>query len=395
MRLHHPGIVRLYEVVIHEGHPVLVYDFIDGLTLQMDMVTKKVLKVIDTEIVPVGNGAVNYEEISERPRPGTTSIAISQPMGASFRIERGEVSWQTWRFRFRIDQRVGTVVNLVRFDDGGRLRSVMYEGSLSELYVPYMDPSNGWNNRVFIDAGESAKTTDRPEFLQLLEHCRRGRGRIRAVVVHSVTRFSRNTTDHHAIASLLRGLGISLRSVTEPLDDIAKSPEIQAKWVPLRDAHLDFVEKVRAKSREMGRVVYVDLTDTVIDVAGKFVTYALFPKSVYSVMVTCGRARCKISVGYNPWSGAERTHDISLICKRYGGGGAPLVCDKKFSTAHWRLYFKFIGRVTDCHPAWCSRLFFVTVHHIKPENSAWQTKDSTHRLVVARKDAHATTKFFQ
>ena len=34
------------------------------------------------------------------------------------------------------------------------MRSVMYQGSLSELYVPYMDPSNGWNNRVFIDAGE-------------------------------------------------------------------------------------------------------------------------------------------------------------------------------------------------------------------------------------------------
>ena len=127
---------------------------IDGLTLQMDMVTKKVLKVIDTEIVPVADGAVNYEEISEKPRPGTTPIAISQPMGASFRVERGEVSWQNWHFRFRIDQRVGTVVNLVRFDDGGRLRPVMYEGSLSELYVPYMDPSNGWNNRVFIDAGE-------------------------------------------------------------------------------------------------------------------------------------------------------------------------------------------------------------------------------------------------
>ncbi len=127
---------------------------IEGLTLQMDMVTRKVLKVVDTEIVPVANGAVNYEEISERPRPGTKSIAISQPMGASFQIERGEISWQNWRFRFRIDQRVGTVVNLVRFDDGGRLRPVMYEGSLSELYVPYMDPSNGWNNRVFIDAGE-------------------------------------------------------------------------------------------------------------------------------------------------------------------------------------------------------------------------------------------------
>src|SRR5712671_7076725 len=49
---------------------------IEGLTLQMDMVTKKVLKVVDTEIVPVANGAVNYEEISDNPRPGTTSIAI-------------------------------------------------------------------------------------------------------------------------------------------------------------------------------------------------------------------------------------------------------------------------------------------------------------------------------
>ena len=127
---------------------------IEGLTLQMDMATKKILKVVDTEIVPMANGAVNYEEIPEKARPGTTPIAISQPMGASFQIKNGEVSWQNWHFRFRIDHRVGPVLNLVRFEDGGRMRSVMYEGSLSELYVPYMDPSNGWNNRVFIDAGE-------------------------------------------------------------------------------------------------------------------------------------------------------------------------------------------------------------------------------------------------
>jgi len=127
---------------------------IEGLTLQMDMVTKKVLKIVDTEIVPVGSGAMNYEEIPERPRPGATPISLSQPMGAGFQIKNGEVSWQNWRFRFRIDPRVGPVVNMVRFEDFGRLRSVLYQGSLSELYVPYMDPSNGWNNRVFIDAGE-------------------------------------------------------------------------------------------------------------------------------------------------------------------------------------------------------------------------------------------------
>jgi primary-amine oxidase len=127
---------------------------IDGLTMQIDMVERKVMKVVDTEIVPVAKGARSYEEIPENPRPGTTPLLISQPMGPSFQIQNGEVSWQNWRFRFRIDQRVGPVLNLVRFEDGGRLRSVMYEGSLSELFVPYMDPSNGWNNRVFLDAGE-------------------------------------------------------------------------------------------------------------------------------------------------------------------------------------------------------------------------------------------------
>lgn len=74
-------------------------------------------------------------------------------------------------------------------------------------------------DEVFVDAGESAKTTDRPEFRRLLERCRRGRGQLHAVIVYSLTRFSRNSADHHAIAGLLRGLGIALRSVTEPIDD--------------------------------------------------------------------------------------------------------------------------------------------------------------------------------
>jgi hypothetical protein len=115
------------------------------------------------------------------------------------------------------------------------------------------------------------------------------------------------------------------RLLSEPLDEIAKSAEIQAKWTPLRDAHLSFVDKVREKSAERDKVVYVDLTESVIDVVGKFVTYALFPKSVYSVMVSRGKTRCKVSVGYNPWSGSERRHDISQICQRYGGGGHAVV----------------------------------------------------------------------
>jgi len=115
------------------------------------------------------------------------------------------------------------------------------------------------------------------------------------------------------------------RLLTESLEEVARSEEIMTRWAPLRDAHLGFVDKVKDKSQEMGRVVYVDLSDNVIDVVGKFVTYALFPKSVYSVMVSRGKSRCKVSVGYNPWSGVERTHDISRICQRYGGGGHVVV----------------------------------------------------------------------
>jgi primary-amine oxidase len=126
---------------------------VEGLTIEIDMVARKVLKVVDTDVVPVSKGARSYEEIPESPRPGTTPLLISQPMGPSFHIKDGEISWQNWRFRLRIDPRVGPVLNVVQFADGGRLRSVMYQGSLSELFVPYMDPSNGWSNRVFVDAG--------------------------------------------------------------------------------------------------------------------------------------------------------------------------------------------------------------------------------------------------
>ncbi|MGD0135319.1 MAG: hypothetical protein ABSE57_25005, partial [Bryobacteraceae bacterium] len=127
---------------------------IEGLTLQVNMATRKVLKVVDTEMVPVPTGNIDYEGIPENPRPHTTPISISQPAGPSYKIENGEISWQNWLFRVRIDARLGTILNLVRFVDHGQPRSILYEASVSELFVPYMDPSNGWNNRVFVDAGE-------------------------------------------------------------------------------------------------------------------------------------------------------------------------------------------------------------------------------------------------
>jgi len=74
-------------------------------------------------------------------------------------------------------------------------------------------------DRVFVDAGESAKTTDRPEFQRLMAYCRENRGRVHFVVVYAINRFARNSYDHTVVAAYLKRFGVMLRSATEPISD--------------------------------------------------------------------------------------------------------------------------------------------------------------------------------
>ena len=107
--------------------------------------------------------------------------------------------------------------------------------------------------------------------------------------------------------------------------EIAKTPEIQKLWAPIRAAREAIVQRVTRAAEVRGPVVLVDLTDAPLEVAAKFVTYALYPGCAYSVMLTRNKQHYKLSIGWNPWSGAARAHDIASICKRYGGGGHPAV----------------------------------------------------------------------
>jgi site-specific DNA recombinase len=66
----------------------------------------------------------------------------------------------------------------------------------------------------FCDAGESARTADRPEFKRLLETVRRDSS-IDALVVHKLDRLARNLEDHATIRAALRKLDVRLVSVTE------------------------------------------------------------------------------------------------------------------------------------------------------------------------------------
>jgi primary-amine oxidase len=79
---------------------------------------------------------------------------MTQPAGANFTVSGNEVSWGNWRFHARIDGRVGTVISLARWQDGNTPRSVLYQGYLSEMFVPYMDADYGWYSRTYFDTGE-------------------------------------------------------------------------------------------------------------------------------------------------------------------------------------------------------------------------------------------------
>jgi primary-amine oxidase len=84
---------------------------IEGLYVEIDAANEKVLRVIDKELVPVPTGSTNFEEAPEKARAGTTPLETRQPLGPSFRVANGEVTWQNWHFRFRLDPRVGPVIN--------------------------------------------------------------------------------------------------------------------------------------------------------------------------------------------------------------------------------------------------------------------------------------------
>ena len=66
---------------------------------------------------------------------------------------------------------------------------------------------------------ESAKTADRTELKALLTYCRQNKGAIQALVVYNVTRFAASVTTMSFCGHCLLKLGVTLRSVTEPIDD--------------------------------------------------------------------------------------------------------------------------------------------------------------------------------
>jgi primary-amine oxidase len=127
---------------------------IDGLTIYIDLHERKVFRVVDTGPVPVPSGDVDFGPDAVSARKPLAPLTVQQPLGPGFTREGGLVAWDRWRFHLRVEPRRGAVISLVRYMDGDQARPVMYQGSFSEMFVPYMDPSESWYHRTFFDAGE-------------------------------------------------------------------------------------------------------------------------------------------------------------------------------------------------------------------------------------------------
>jgi nanoRNase/pAp phosphatase (c-di-AMP/oligoRNAs hydrolase) len=78
---------------------------------------------------------------------------------------------------------------------------------------------------------------------------------------------------------------------------------------------------IRDQADENGGVITFDLTGYDLEGYNKFIPYYLHPEGIYTVAVSPSSFRTKISVGSNPWSPVEPSHNLATICERYGGGG--------------------------------------------------------------------------
>src|SRR6266849_3709554 len=113
-----------------------------------------------------------------------------------------------------------------------------------------------------------------------------------------------------------------IRQLSErPLSQVLREPWVVQPLAPLLSRHREVVRTVTERLRVDRGVAEYDLADLGVDNVNKFIAYAADPSAVYTVAVTRGTNRSKISLGSNPWKQDLRRHNLARIAERYAGGG--------------------------------------------------------------------------
>ncbi|HEX5725711.1 MAG TPA: primary-amine oxidase [Longimicrobiaceae bacterium] len=127
---------------------------VEGLAAFVDLDRRRVWRLVDTGPVPLAAAHDFPGPAAGPPRPPLAPLRVEQPEGPSFVVEGHAVRWDRWRFRWGVHPRDGLVLHAVRWDDGGRERTVLHRASVSEMVVPYADPGPAWYFRNAFDLGE-------------------------------------------------------------------------------------------------------------------------------------------------------------------------------------------------------------------------------------------------
>ncbi len=117
---------------------------------------------------------------------------------------------------------------------------------------------------------------------------------------------------------------------TRPLSAVLREPWVTQPLQPVLARHHEVVKLVTSRIRLSGGVATYDLADLGVDTVNKFIAYAADAGTLYTVSVSRGPNRSKISLGSNPWRQQDRRHNLAQIAERYGGGGHPAVAAISF-----------------------------------------------------------------
>lgn len=128
---------------------------IEGVRPVVDLNSMKVIRVEEYDVTPIPQQLGNYRaDRIEKFRTDIKPLEIIQPEGPSFTVDGFEVSWQKWNFHIGFTSREGLVLHKLSYNDEGNVRSILYRASLSEMVVPYGDPSETQYKKNAFDTGE-------------------------------------------------------------------------------------------------------------------------------------------------------------------------------------------------------------------------------------------------
>ena len=109
------------------------------------------------------------------------------------------------------------------------------------------------------------------------------------------------------------------------LAEVAARKDVAAQIATVEAERAEEIEALKRLGVWAGDVIVFDRFADVGARSPGFLGYLLFPTALYSVTATRNAQSIKISVGVNPWTTAQRRHDIGELCARHGGGGHAVV----------------------------------------------------------------------